>query len=99
MLHIYAALAEKERRMISERTRAGLAAAIVDHHVAAPSAATNSRRRKQMLICPEPWARKLRDQRHIGDFRRWQDHNAYQQSFQRMLRDLMKEQPAPPRPP
>ena len=27
MLHIYAALAEKERRMISERTRAGLAAA------------------------------------------------------------------------
>jgi DNA invertase Pin-like site-specific DNA recombinase len=27
MLHIYAAFAEKERRMISERTRAGLAAA------------------------------------------------------------------------
>jgi Resolvase, N terminal domain len=27
MLHIYAALAEKERRMIGERTRAGLAAA------------------------------------------------------------------------
>ena len=27
MLHIYAALAEKERRMISERTRAALAAA------------------------------------------------------------------------
>ena len=27
MLHIYAALAEKERRLISERTKAGLAAA------------------------------------------------------------------------
>ena len=27
MLHIYAALAEKERRVIDERTRAGLAAA------------------------------------------------------------------------
>jgi DNA invertase Pin-like site-specific DNA recombinase len=27
MLHIYAALAEKERRMISDRTKAGLAAA------------------------------------------------------------------------
>ena len=27
MLHIYAALAEKERRMISERTKAGLQAA------------------------------------------------------------------------
>jgi DNA invertase Pin-like site-specific DNA recombinase len=26
MLHIYAALAEKERRLISERTKAGLAA-------------------------------------------------------------------------
>ena len=27
LLHIYAALAEQERRMISERTKAGLAAA------------------------------------------------------------------------
>jgi len=25
-----------------------------------------------VLTTPEPWARKLRDQRHIGDFRQWE---------------------------
>jgi hypothetical protein len=36
----------------------------------------------------EPWAVKLRDQRHIGDFRRWKDHDRYKASFERVLRDL-----------
>jgi hypothetical protein len=49
------------------------------------------------LKTPEPWARKLRDQRNIGDFRQWKDHDAYQRGFQRMLRDLTKQQPAAPR--
>jgi hypothetical protein len=31
---------------------------------------------------------KLRDQRNIGDFQRWKDHDAYQQAFDRVLRDL-----------
>ena len=31
---------------------------------------------------------KLRDQRNIGDFRRWNDHDGYQRSFERVLRDL-----------
>jgi hypothetical protein len=44
----------------------------------------------------EAWAAKLRA-RLIGDFRQWKDHDTYQQSFQRMLRDLTKEQPAAPR--
>jgi hypothetical protein len=35
----------------------------------------------------EPWA-KLLDQRNIGDFRRWKGHDAYQQAFDRVLRDL-----------
>jgi TIR domain/Pentapeptide repeats (8 copies) len=34
------------------------------------------------------WAADIRRQRHIGDFRRWKDHDAYQQAFQRLLRDL-----------
>jgi uncharacterized protein YjbI with pentapeptide repeats len=38
----------------------------------------------------EAWAAKLRA-RLIGDFRQWKDHDAYQQSFQRILRDLTKE--------
>ena len=57
------------------------------------------RRRNQLVLFPvriddtvmttlEPWAVKLRDQRHIGDFRQWKDHDAYQQAFDRVLRDL-----------
>ena len=36
-------------------------------------------------------AAKLRDSRHIGDFRRWKDHDAYKQQFDRLLRDLKVE--------
>jgi uncharacterized protein YjbI with pentapeptide repeats len=35
----------------------------------------------------EPWAAKLRA-RHIGDFRRWKEHDEYQKRFARVLRDL-----------
>jgi hypothetical protein len=41
-----------------------------------------------VMETPEPWARKLRDQRNVGDFRRWKDHDAYKQSFERVVRDL-----------
>jgi hypothetical protein len=34
------------------------------------------------------WAADIRRQRHIGDFQRWKDHDAYQHTFQRLLRDL-----------
>lgn len=57
------------------------------------------RRRCQTVLFPvrideavmktsEPWAVKLRDQRNIGDFRRWKDHDAYQQAFDRVLQGL-----------
>jgi hypothetical protein len=36
----------------------------------------------------EAWAVKLRDQRNIGDFRRWRSPAAYQQNLDRLLRDL-----------
>jgi uncharacterized protein YjbI with pentapeptide repeats len=36
----------------------------------------------------EPWAVKLRDQRNIGDFRRWKTPAEYQKSLDRLLRDL-----------
>jgi TIR domain/Pentapeptide repeats (8 copies) len=38
------------------------------------------------------WASKLRRARHIGDFTRWKDHDAYVRSFERVLRDLTKPQ-------
>jgi hypothetical protein len=41
-----------------------------------------------VMETPEPWARMLRDQRNIGDFRRWKDHDAYKESFEHVLRDL-----------
>jgi len=34
------------------------------------------------------WGAKIRDSRHIGDFRRWNDAEAYQESFARLLGDL-----------
>jgi hypothetical protein len=35
------------------------------------------------------WAADIRRSRHIGDFRRWKSHKAYQQAFARLLRDLV----------
>jgi uncharacterized protein YjbI with pentapeptide repeats len=37
------------------------------------------------------WAADVRYRRHIGDFTRWKDHDAYQQAFARLLRDLKAE--------
>jgi len=36
----------------------------------------------------QPWAAQIADTRHIGDFRAWKDHDSYQKSFERLLRDL-----------
>jgi uncharacterized protein YjbI with pentapeptide repeats len=57
------------------------------------------RKRKQPVLFPvtldnvvmktrEAWAAGLRDQRNIGDFRHWKDHDGYKRSFERVLRDL-----------
>lgn len=34
------------------------------------------------------WAQYIRNTRHIGDFTRWKDHDAYRKSFERLMRDL-----------
>jgi len=39
----------------------------------------------------EAWAAHIRRTRHIGDFSRWTDPDAYQQAFERLLRDLQAE--------
>jgi len=36
----------------------------------------------------QAWAASLRRTRHLGDFRAWKDHDQYQKSFERLLRDL-----------
>jgi uncharacterized protein YjbI with pentapeptide repeats len=63
------------------------------------------RKRGQIVLFPirlddavmdtnEAWAAKLRA-RHIGDFRRWKEHDEYQKSFARVLRDLTVKKDAP----
>lgn len=39
----------------------------------------------------QAWAADIRRTRHIGNFSRWKDHDAYQQAFERLLRDLKAE--------
>jgi uncharacterized protein YjbI with pentapeptide repeats len=41
-----------------------------------------------VMTTNEPWARKLRDQRNIGDFLRWNEPSEYNKSLERLLRDL-----------
>jgi uncharacterized protein YjbI with pentapeptide repeats len=63
------------------------------------------RKRKQVVLIPvriddvvmqtsEAWAHLLRGQRNIGDFTRWKEHDSYQKSFDRLMRDLRVEKPA-----
>src|SRR5262249_35767296 len=44
----------------------------------------------------EAWAASLRRTRHIGDFSNWKNHDAYQKSFERLLRDLKSQTKAAP---
>ena len=64
------------------------------------------RTRKQLVLFPirlddtvmktdEAWAGKLRDNRNIGDFCKWKDHDAYQKALERVLRDLKVAQAEP----
>jgi hypothetical protein len=44
-----------------------------------------------VLATQQAWAAHLRRTRHIGDFRAWKDHDAYQRTLERLLRDLRVE--------
>jgi uncharacterized protein YjbI with pentapeptide repeats len=39
----------------------------------------------------QAWAADIHRTRHIGDFSRWKDRDAYQKAFERLLRDLKAE--------
>jgi hypothetical protein len=60
------------------------------------------RKRKQPVLFPirldevvmqttQAWATEIRRTRHIGDFSRWEEHDAYQQALERLLQDLKAE--------
>lgn len=61
------------------------------------------RKRNQTVLFPvrldeavmetdQSWAAEIRRTRHIGDFSQWKEHDAYQQAFERLLRDLKTEE-------
>ena len=62
------------------------------------TALEKEQRQKRTVLFPVPfgrrggvptgWSADIRRSRHIRDFRRWKDHDAYQQAFDRVLRDL-----------
>ena len=63
------------------------------------AALEKERKQKKLVLFPirlddavmetdQAWAASLRRMRHIGDFRAWKDHDQYQKSFERLLRDL-----------
>ena len=63
---------------------------------------SEERSRKQTVLFPirvddavmdtaEAWAVKLKDNRNIGDFTQWKDHDQYQKGLERLLRDLKME--------
>ncbi|MBI4798581.1 MAG: toll/interleukin-1 receptor domain-containing protein [Desulfarculus sp.] len=42
----------------------------------------------EVMDTNKAWAADIRRTRHIGDFTRWKDHDAYKAAFDRLLRDL-----------
>jgi hypothetical protein len=50
-----------------------------------------------VMEIPNGWPADIRRNRHIGDFRKWKNHDDYQKAFDRLLRDLKADQkPKPP---
>jgi len=43
----------------------------------------------------EAWAAEIRRTRHMGDFRKWKDHDEYLKAFERLMRDLKAEEKMP----
>jgi hypothetical protein len=43
-----------------------------------------------VMTADQAWAQKIRDDRHIGDFRNWNNPQIYSSSIERLLRDLQR---------
>jgi len=48
-----------------------------------------------VMDCPRAWAAEIRRTRHVGDFRKWKDHDSFQKSLDRLLRDLKSQDSKP----
>jgi hypothetical protein len=45
-----------------------------------------------VMEAEEAWAADIRRTRHIGDFRKWKNHDDYQKAFAQLMRDLKAEE-------
>jgi hypothetical protein len=48
-----------------------------------------------VMDCSRAWAADIRRTRHIGDFRKWQEHSSFRKSLNRLLRDLKSQDSKP----
>lgn len=48
-----------------------------------------------VMDCSRAWAADIRRTRHIGDFRKWKNHDSFQKSLDRLLRDLKSQDSKP----
>ena len=76
-----------------------LASEWVEDEVQAAVAEERKGGKRRTVLCPLridnaveetdlAWALRIKQTRHIGDFRGWKEHDAYQSAFDRLLRDL-----------
>ena len=91
---------EDEVEAALEKERKGPGYGIRDAgHGEGAEALEKERKRRDTVLFPitlddavmetdQAWAASLRRTRHLGDFRAWKDHDQYQKSFERLLRDL-----------
>ena len=47
---------------------------------------------------PDAWVAAIRRKRHLGDFTKWKEHDAYQKGLQRLIRDLQPYHPPASKP-
>lgn len=45
-----------------------------------------------VMDAEEAWAAEIRRTRHIGDFRKWKEHDKFQKAVARLLRDLKSKE-------
>lgn len=94
---------EARDKLLLILSRNSIASGWVEDEVS--KAAAKEREKNQLVLFPvridnvvmttrEPWARRLRDQRNIGDFRKWKAYDSYQLSLNRLLRDLTIREPS-----
>jgi hypothetical protein len=48
-----------------------------------------------VMDCSRAWAADIRRTRQIGDFRKWKDPDSFQESLDRLLRDLKSQDSKP----